>query len=179
MAMPSSQWRFGPFRLDPDHACLWCETQASVLLPKIFAVLFYLVTHPDRLVTKEELLEAVWPKTAVSDAVVRVAIGALRKVLGDAAHQPRYIATMSRRGYRFLAPVIEHSAVVPEPAELALPVTLQIPTGESPSTLETLPRTGLASFPEAGPPLEAERRYLTVLFSYLLDSTPLAGNRDP
>ena len=177
--MPSSQWRFGPFRLDPDHACLWCEAQASVLPPKIFAVLFYLVTHPDRLVTKEELLEAVWPKTAVSEAVVRVAIGALRKVLGDAAHQPRYIATMSRRGYRFLAPMIEHSAVVPEPAELALSVTLQIPTGESPSTLETLPRTGLASFPEAGPPLEAERRYLTVLFSYLLDSTPLGGNRDP
>ena len=48
---------------------------ALALPPKAFAVLHYLVTHPDRLVTKDELLDAVWPETAVSDAVVRVAIG--------------------------------------------------------------------------------------------------------
>src|SRR5437660_10728160 len=105
-SMPSSlQWIFGPFRLDPEHACLWCEAQAVVLPPKVFAVLHYLVTHPDRLVSKDELLDAVWPETAVSDAVVRVAIGAMRKVLGDPAQTPRYIATVPRRGYRFLAPV--------------------------------------------------------------------------
>ena len=69
--MPSSlQWVFGPFRLDPEHTCLWCEAQAIALPPKAFAVLHYLVTHPDRLVTKDELLDAVWPATAVSDAVV-------------------------------------------------------------------------------------------------------------
>src|SRR6266511_2347045 len=104
--MPSSlQWAFGPFRLDPDHACLWCEAQAIALPPKVFAVLHYLVTHPDRLVPKDELLDAVWPETAVSDAVVRVAIGALRKVLDDTTPPPRFIATLPRRGYRFLAPV--------------------------------------------------------------------------
>ena len=54
-------------------------------------MLHYLVTHPDRLVTKDELLDAVWPETAVSDAVVRVAIGALRKILGDTAQTPRFI----------------------------------------------------------------------------------------
>ncbi len=177
--MPSSQWSFGPYRLDLDHACLWCEAQATVLPPKIFAVLLYLVTHPDRLVTKEELLEAVWPKTAVSDAVVRIAVGALRKVLGDTVQQPRYIATMSRRGYRFLAPVVEHSGVVPEPAKLGLPVAFHVPTSELPNTLETLPPISLASFPAACPPLEAERRYLSVLFCNLLDSTLLAGHRDP
>ena len=74
--MPSSQWAFGPFRLDPEHACLWCAAQAIPLPPKVFAVLHYLVTHPDRLVSKDELLDAVWPETAVSEAVVRVAIGA-------------------------------------------------------------------------------------------------------
>ena len=119
--MPSSQWVFDHFRLDPDHACLWREAEAIVLPPKTFAVLHYLVTHPDRLVTKDELLDAVWPETAVRDAVVRVAIGALRKVLGDTAQTPRFIATVPRRGYRFLAPVAEHTGVAPVPAVPASP----------------------------------------------------------
>src|SRR5919108_6017507 len=91
--MSSPQWRFADFRLDPDNACLWRGTQAITLTPKAFAVLQYLVTHPDRLITKDELLDAVWPETAVSEAVVRVAIGALRKVLGDTVQTPRFIAT--------------------------------------------------------------------------------------
>src|SRR5215813_4966762 len=106
------QWVFGPFRLDLEHACLWCEAQAITLPPKAFAVLHYLVTHPDRLVPKDELLDAVWPKTAVSEAVVRVAIGALRKVLDDTAQTPRFIATIPRRGYRFLTPVVEDTRAV-------------------------------------------------------------------
>ena len=161
--MPSSQWVFDHFRLDPDHACLWCDAEAIVLPPKTFAVLHYLVTHPDRLVTKDELLDALWPETAVSDAVLRVAIGVLRKVLGDTAQTPRFIATVSRRGYRFLAPVEEHTGVVPVsapvPAGPVLPVAPQLP--------ETLP------------PPEAERRRLTVLFCDLVDSTRLAGHLDP
>src|SRR6266540_3996693 len=110
--MPSPQWSFDRFRLDPDHACLWRDAEAMALPPKTYAVLHYLVTHPDRLVTKDELLDAVWPATAVSDAVVRVAIGALRKVLGDPAQTPRFIATVPRRGYRFLASVVEDTSVV-------------------------------------------------------------------
>ena len=103
--MSSPQWVFDRFYLDLDRACLWNGAEVVTLSPKAFDVLHYLVTHPNRLVTKDELLEAVWPATAVSDAVVRVAIGTLRKVLGDTAHTPRFIATVSRRGYRFLAPV--------------------------------------------------------------------------
>ena len=81
---------------------------------------------PNRLVTKDELLDAVWPETAVTDAVVRVAIGALRKVLADTTQPPRFIATVPRRGYRFLAPVtvadaadepycLSHSSGLPHP----------------------------------------------------------------
>src|SRR5262252_6695164 len=94
----TAQWHFGAFRLDPAHTCLWRGDEALRLPPKVFAVLHYLVTHPDRLVTKDELLEAVWPATAVSDTVVRIAIGAVRKVLGDTAQTPQYIATVPRRG---------------------------------------------------------------------------------
>ena len=128
----SPQWVFGPFRLDPDYACLWSEAQAIPLPPKVFAVLRYLVTHPNRLVTKDELLDAVWPEVAVSDAVVRVAIGALRKVLGDMAQTPRYIATVPRRGYRFLAPVVEDASIIASPTRPAAPVALQPPSGTLP-----------------------------------------------
>src|SRR5205823_4738200 len=134
---PSSQWVFGPFRLDPEHACLWCAAQARPLPPKVFAVLHYLVTHPDRLVSKDELLDAVWPGTAVSDAVVRVAIGALRKVLGDMAQTPQYIATVPRRGYRFLASVAEDTGVVSSPTGPATPVALQPSMGEPPGAPAT------------------------------------------
>jgi predicted ATPase/DNA-binding winged helix-turn-helix (wHTH) protein len=75
------------------------------LPPKAFDVLHYLVSHPNSLVTKDELLDAVWPETAVTDAVVRVAIGALRKALANTTQPHRFIVTVLRRGYRFLAPV--------------------------------------------------------------------------
>jgi DNA-binding winged helix-turn-helix (wHTH) protein len=61
-------------------------------------------------------------ETAVTDAVVRVAIGALRKVLGDTAQTPQFIATVPRRGYRFLAPVSQVASVKPT----ALPATLSL-----------------------------------------------------
>jgi DNA-binding winged helix-turn-helix (wHTH) protein len=86
------------------------------LPPKAFAVLHYLVTHPNHLVTKDELLDAVWPETAITDAVVRVTIGTLRKVLGDTAQTPRCIATVPRRGYRFLTAVaLAHASEPPVP----------------------------------------------------------------
>jgi class 3 adenylate cyclase/DNA-binding winged helix-turn-helix (wHTH) protein len=122
--MSSPQWHFANFRLDPDNACLWCGTQPVALTPKAFDVLHYLVTHPDRLVTKDTLLDAVWPETAISDAVVRIAIGELRRALGDTAQAPQFIATVHRRGYRFVAPVAEHTEEVSGPAS---PVPLAAP----------------------------------------------------
>src|SRR5215510_14843234 len=122
--MSSPQWCFADFRLDPDNACLWRGTQPIALTPKAFDVLHYLVTHPDRLVSKETLLDAVWPKTAVSDAVVRIAIGELRRALGDMTQAPRFIVTVHRRGYRFVAPVAEYTEEVPGPTG---PVLLSAP----------------------------------------------------
>src|SRR5262249_44794583 len=95
--------------------------QPIALTPKAFDVLHYLVTHPDRLVTKDILLDVVWPETAVSDVVVRIAIGELRGARGDRAQAPRFIAPVRRRGYRFVAPVAEHSAGMPVPASPVRP----------------------------------------------------------
>ena len=63
----------------------------------------YLVEHPDRLVTKEELLQAVWPNTYVSEGLLSTYIRDLRAVLGDDPAAPRFIETVVRRGYRFIA----------------------------------------------------------------------------
>jgi class 3 adenylate cyclase/DNA-binding winged helix-turn-helix (wHTH) protein len=128
--MSAPQWLFEPFRLDPANACLWRGTEAVALPPKAFDVLRYLVMHPDRLVTKDELLDAVWPATAISDAVVRVAIGALRRALDDTAQRPRYIATVARRGYRFLAAVTVVD--LPEPARTEAPPQPTVPSAPQP-----------------------------------------------
>ena len=88
--MSSPQWLFGGFRLDPDNACLWRGAQAIALTPKAFEVLHYLVTHPNRLVTKDTLLDAVWPETAISDtAHVQggvALLGLFCWVVGEAYH---------------------------------------------------------------------------------------------
>jgi DNA-binding winged helix-turn-helix (wHTH) protein/tetratricopeptide (TPR) repeat protein len=131
---PSPQWHFGPFRLDPDNARLWCGKQAVPLTLKAFGVLQHLVTHTGQLVTKEALLDAVWPETAVSDAALRVVIGELRKALGDAAQAPQYIATVHGLGYRFLVltsrvdPPMEGAETVPP---LASDTLMRLVQGEA------------------------------------------------
>jgi DNA-binding winged helix-turn-helix (wHTH) protein/tetratricopeptide (TPR) repeat protein len=102
---------FGPFRLDLRDERLWRGPEATPLSPKTFAVLRCLVTQAGQLVTKDALLEAVWPETAVSESVVTVAMRTLRRVLGDQARTPRFIETVHGRGYRFIAPV--HSPAPP------------------------------------------------------------------
>src|SRR5262249_54809153 len=92
-------WRFGPFRLDRANAGLWRAEQPVTLRPKTFEVLMYLVTHAGQLVTKEALLDAVWPETAVGEGVLKTSMNELRKALGETAKAPQGIATVHRRGY--------------------------------------------------------------------------------
>jgi DNA-binding winged helix-turn-helix (wHTH) protein/tetratricopeptide (TPR) repeat protein len=107
------QWSFGPFRLDAATARLWRGDEVVPLSPKAFEVLRVLVMHCGSLVTKQALLDAVWPDTTVVDAVLKVCVGELRKVLGDHPRAPRFIETADRRGYRFVAPVTSLRLVPP------------------------------------------------------------------
>jgi ATP-dependent Clp protease ATP-binding subunit ClpA len=68
-------------------------------------MLQYFVTHPGQVVTKEELFQAVWPQTVVSESTLASCIQELRQALRDDARHPRYIETVHRRGYRFLAAI--------------------------------------------------------------------------
>jgi DNA-binding winged helix-turn-helix (wHTH) protein len=96
---------FDEFRLDRANALLWRGHDRVVLPPKPFEVLCCLVERAGELVTKDELLDAVWSDLHVSESSLSVAMNALRSALGDDRLAPHYIETVTRRGYRFIAPV--------------------------------------------------------------------------
>ena len=110
--MDQEGFAFGDIRVDFRRMSAWRGEEIVALEPKTFDVLRYLIDHRDRLVTKEELLDAVWKDTFVTPNVLTRAVAQLRKALGDDAFQARYIETVSRRGYRFIAPV---TPLGPEP----------------------------------------------------------------
>ena len=80
--MRAGGFSFGRFVLDPDDHVLWRDGEPVHLAPKCFALLHHLVRHPGRLVTKDELLDAVWPDTHVADGVLKVRMQEVRAVLG-------------------------------------------------------------------------------------------------
>ena len=107
MAQSSPVAELSPFRLDPANQCLWRRTGSGgeeriLLTPTEFGVLDHLVEHAGQLVTHRELLDAVWPGTAIEPQVVKNKIFHLRRVLEDEPKRPRYIETLPRRGYRFV-----------------------------------------------------------------------------
>ncbi len=95
--------RFGSFRVDMAGQRLWNGSDPVTLRPKTWQVLRHLVEHADRLVSKHELLDAVWADVAVEEKAVNTCIGEIRTALGDSSRRPRFIETVQRRGFRFLA----------------------------------------------------------------------------
>jgi DNA-binding winged helix-turn-helix (wHTH) protein len=110
-----SEWTFGPLRLDTANACLWRGEQMLALRPKAFAVLAYLVTHAGQLVTKEALVDAVWPGVAVSDTVLKACIYQIRRVLGETVETPQCIVTVHGRGIALLPRSLQWSRPRPHP----------------------------------------------------------------
>jgi predicted ATPase len=98
---------FEPFRLDTVNLCLWRAEERVPLTPKAFDILRYLVERADRLVTPDEILETLWPETYVNPEGIRKYILEIRKVLGDRPKQPRFIQTLPKRGYQFVAKVTD------------------------------------------------------------------------
>jgi DNA-binding winged helix-turn-helix (wHTH) protein/tetratricopeptide (TPR) repeat protein len=98
---------FPPYRLDEVNQCLWRGTTRVTLMPKPFAVLRYLVNNAGRLITHEELLNAIWPDTYVQPEVLRRYILEVRRVLGDRVEKPQFVETLPKKGYQFIASVTE------------------------------------------------------------------------
>jgi DNA-binding winged helix-turn-helix (wHTH) protein len=117
--------QFLRFRFDPENQCLWrrrdsAEDERVLLTPKAYAVLDYLLKHAGRLVTQDELLDAVWARSYVQPEVLKHHVLEIRKALEDDARSPLYIETLPRRGYRFIAPL--GAGPTPLPGSDARPV---------------------------------------------------------
>ncbi|MBA3440654.1 MAG: PD40 domain-containing protein [Pyrinomonadaceae bacterium] len=125
-------YEFGPFRLCPAENLLTRDGEPVPLAPKLFETLVVLVRHSGHLVMKDELLKAIWPDSFVEEGNLSVNIFALRKALGDVHHEHKYIETVPKRGYRFVAPVREvldadaHAAV-----EQHTTAQISVPEGRS------------------------------------------------
>src|SRR5580700_7648400 len=108
-------YRFGQFALDSRKRTLSRADSPISLTAKAFDVLLFLTQHPNRLVTKEELLQAVWGDTFVEEGNLTQYISHLRKALGDNSEDTRMIVTIARKGYQFTPDV----TVVSDPAGIA------------------------------------------------------------
>ena len=121
--MPVDQTiRFGDFRLHPREG-LTNGTKEIRVTPKSLSVLCALAERAGLIISKDELFHAVWPHATVSDSTLTSCIQELRKALGDDARAPRYIETLHRRGFRFIAPIAQDAApcerTSPSPTEIA------------------------------------------------------------
>ncbi len=100
-------YRFGAFRFNVSERTLECDGKPLSLSPKAWDVLNALIAHRGRVVEKQKLMEEVWPGTFVEENNLAFNISVLRKVLGENATAPKFIETVPKRGYRFMAPVEE------------------------------------------------------------------------
>lgn len=98
--------RFPPFVLDRSAGSLLRDGEVVHLRPRTWDVLCHLAERPGRLVTKDELLDAVWSDAVVTEGTLTNSIRELRAALGDDARSPRFIETVHRRGFRFVADVV-------------------------------------------------------------------------
>ena len=112
MAVPEIRevYEFGGFTLDVGERRLSNAEGAIALAPKAFDLLVALVRRPGHLIGKQELLDIVWPDACVEEGILAVHVSALRKALDDTSRPARCIETVSRSGYRFIAPLL---AVLP------------------------------------------------------------------
>jgi DNA-binding winged helix-turn-helix (wHTH) protein len=137
-----SQSEFGPFSIDLGERVLRRDGRPVPLTPKAFDVLAALVEQPGRLISKDELLQKVWPDTFVEESNLAYNVFALRKALGDTADNGQFIETIPKRGYRFIATVTPVSrgnggSPPPDAAKAAMPEAVSAtkefhPVGEPP-----------------------------------------------
>src|SRR5215510_13478703 len=102
-------YEFGPFRVDARERTLRCNGELVPLTPKVFDILLVLVQNSGRVLTKNEMMNFVWPDTAVEESNLARNVSTLRKALGDGSDESGYIETTPWRGYRFTANVRQSS----------------------------------------------------------------------
>lgn len=138
--MEGISYTFGPFRLSPSEHLLLCGEKSVPLAPKTFELLVALVSRHGQLMTRDELMQAIWPDSFVEEINLTVNISLLRKTLGEQPDGRQYIATVPKRGYRFDAAVTEQrdrvngaSVAKSEPSPNQLSLSTGVAEHRSPS----------------------------------------------
>ena len=143
-------YAFEDYELDVPRYELRYAGKLVKLEPQVFNILAYLIQHRDRLVTKEEILEQLWPGRFVSEATITSRLTAARRAIGDRGREQRLIQTLHGRGYRFIASVQERITEErftrePEPHEVSAVVPTMAPLPD------TLPLQGRCRLWDARP----------------------------
>ena len=100
-----SSLRIGDFEVEPSLNRLYKAREVFTVEPRVMDLLMLLAERPGQVFGRDEILQRVWPETTVQDDALRRAVTLLRRVLDDDPKEPRYIETITRRGYRLVAPV--------------------------------------------------------------------------
>src|SRR5262245_633512 len=111
---------FGEYTLNTQLYELCHADRPCKLEPQVFNVLAYLLQHRDRVVTKDELLDQLWPNQFISEVTLHHRVMAARKAIGDSGREQRYIKTVHGRGYRFIADVTLAEPSPPTPIRSAI-----------------------------------------------------------
>ncbi len=126
-------YEFDSYRLDPQERLLWRDGVMVWLTPKAFDTLWALVEHSGRVMSKDELMDRIWPNSYVEEANLAQNISTLRKALGESTDGSKFIETLPKRGYRFITPVRkvrlepdaeEVASIIETPAPLAAPTPI-------------------------------------------------------
>lgn len=169
--MVDEVYRFGPFDLDVGRHQLSCDSRPVHVEPRALALLCHLVRNRDRVVTKAELLDAVWRGRFVTEAALTTALRTARRSVGDDGARQRLIRTLQRRGYQFVAPTTSRPATAPASsgATASAPASAarSRPSGADREVIrfcQTRDGTGIAyAVTGNGPPLVKTANWLTRL----------------
>ena len=128
MSRTGAHYEFGDFALDVGEQCLLRRDtgQTIVLTTKVFETLLYFVEHAGETLDKDVLLRSIWPGVVVEENSLTQNVSTLRQALGEARGENRYIATVARRGYRFVAKVTRRDGAM-EPSVAAPPAAARRP----------------------------------------------------
>jgi class 3 adenylate cyclase/tetratricopeptide (TPR) repeat protein len=180
------RYLFGDYALDTRCCELRRTGRLIKLRPKVFDVLTYLIAHRDRVISRQELLEHLWPQQFVGEATLSSCIMEARQAVGDTGQVQRLIQTLHSRGYRFVAAVAEASESPPEEARRSLLAPLRAAALEDPgqvvvhtsgSRRDTHAATESSDIsPEV---LEGERKQVTLLCCALADARGLSVHLGP
>ncbi|HKA70467.1 MAG TPA: winged helix-turn-helix domain-containing protein, partial [Xanthobacteraceae bacterium] len=153
-------YRFEDFALDSERRELRCKDDFVRIEPQVFDLLTYLIDNRKRVVSKDDLIAAVWGGRIVSDATLDSRVNAVRRAIGDSGETQRLIKTLPRKGLRFVGVVQEQEApaeraATPPPAapparigdSIEPPPTAALPLPERPS-IAVLPFVNMSGDPE-------------------------------